>query len=88
MELLWIQYGEKYYLILKIGEHDNKIVSLLSNEVSEKDANTIRKNIDSLKNASFGERITFLKALESYNRAFRTYKKSNVRIIEKLNVKQ
>ena len=94
MDLIWARYqkdqGPSYYLLLRLGERDGKIIALDSKMISETDTGLIRRSLTRLKGLAFEEQMQWLKENlpMSYSKSLRTFKADKMETLQVYNLKK
>lgn len=92
MNLAWLQYqhGTKseYYLVLVLSEEVDRYCGLLNKEISDIEAELIRRNLPQLEKMTPGEVVGwFRSSIPNYNKAYREFRKDRTRLDKTFNIK-
>jgi len=90
MKLLWIKYKNDYKLFLEIARKGDLICGLSTKYLSAGDKNKIRSNYKILNNIDPGQKILWIKnnLPSAYSKAYRSFKTSNIVIINEYAIKE
>ncbi len=92
LDLLWARYdtqaGSKYYLVLFLGQLDNKIYGILSDSVIDQEVILIRAKVAELRTLDIQRLIQWFKnnAPKAYS-GLRTFNDQNLTIINTNDIK-
>lgn len=74
--------------MLPINSTEDKMMVLLSDKIDGQDANTIRENAAALDNLPIDKRILWFRTnIKSYNKAYREFKRSQMKIEKSFELK-
>lgn len=92
LDLIWARYdtqsGSKYYLLLYLGEQDEKVNAILSDSVSDQEVLLVRAKVAELRTLSVQELIPWFRnnAPKAYT-GIRTFVSKNLTTIKTNDIK-
>ncbi len=90
MQALWIKYDgamTKYVLIIYLGEHNNKVVAIDSEDIPEKEAKLIKVKKDYINQLNLDYKIEWLKRnCPNASKNIKSYIKEKMKLINSFNI--
>lgn len=91
-ELIWARYdkdsGSKHYLLVYVGEHDNKTVALIADLIPDSEIKILRQNLGEIRTKDLLSISKFLKDKMpmSYSKAYKHFNTRKLTILRNLGL--